>query len=512
MMEKINAVSIKFNPKAYAVFRNLQNKYWFAIGEYVDNAVQSYENNREAIEKIHGHIFQFEIKIDFNWEMDTLTIYDNAGGINSNNFVRAFEPANIPLDNSGLHEFGMGMKTASIWLADIWTVRTSAITESEERTVEFNLHKVLADEKEELSVHTIPIDKDKHYTEIVLKTLSKNAPSAFQVSKLKSHLASIYRKFIRTGQLNLIINGEKLYYNDPEILTAPYYLDKDGEDIYWRKEINYDDGKYKANGFLALLNEMSTSTHNGLALFRRGRVIEGSHDEKYIPKVLFGQIGSFRYKRLFGELELEGFEVSFNKGSFQEQGDIEALMEALKIELSGEKENLLKQADEYRKPKPREAASIVAKELVSALEKEEKNNTLSDKVDQSLQEIENPTINNNNSLLSREAKPLQSHEDSIILKGQKYLLKLDLINEPSITYLYTLSVEDSDAFTKKVNYKVNLGYPFFERFEIFKTDDDYKHILLIVRALVIAELHAPAQGTKNASNVRMNFNSFLNNI
>ena len=66
---------------------------------------------------------------------------------------------------------------------------------------------------------------------------------------------------------------------------------------------------------------MSSSTVNGLSLFRRGRVIEGSHDEKYRPKVLCGQNGSPRYKRIFGELELEGFSVSFNKGSFQEHDD-----------------------------------------------------------------------------------------------------------------------------------------------------------------------------------------------
>lgn len=46
---------------------------------------------------------------------------------------------------------------------------------------------------------------------------------------------------------------------------------------------------------------------------RRGRVIVGGGDERYFPTVIFGQSGSFRYRRLFGEIELEGFEVSFNK-------------------------------------------------------------------------------------------------------------------------------------------------------------------------------------------------------
>ena len=41
-------------------------------------------------------------------------------------------------------------------------------------------------------------------------------------------------------------------------------------------------------------------------------------------------MGSPRYKRIFGELELEGFGVSFNKGSFVEVEDLEALMERYK--------------------------------------------------------------------------------------------------------------------------------------------------------------------------------------
>ena len=509
-MSEINTVSIKFNAKAYNVFRSLQNKYWFAIGEYVDNSVQSYQDNEKAIREYEGDTYKFEINIDFDWEQDTLTISDNAGGINATSFSRAFEPANIPLDNSGLHEFGMGMKTASIWLADVWTVRTSAVNEEVERYVEFDLKKVLASEKEELTVVTVAKPKEVHYTTIILHRLSKNSPSAFQLPKLKSHLASIYRKFIRDKKLCLRINGEQLNYNDPEVLNAPYYLDKEGSNIYWRKEINYDDGTYKATGFLALLNEMSTSIHNGLALFRRGRVIEGSHDEKYIPKVLFGQVGSARYKRLFGELELEGFEVSFNKGSFQELGDIEALMLALKIELSSAEQNLLKQGDEYRKPKLREEAVNVAKELISSLEKEDKNTSLDQKVDQSIKEMDSPLVIHDNIL--NQITPLETHEKPLNIKGQQYLLKLEIINESKVTDLYNLAVEEGINGVRLATYRVNLNHPFFERFEIFKDEDDYKPILTIIRALVIAELHAPSQGTKNAGNIRLNFNIFLRHI
>ena len=139
-MQKIgDSVSIKIQTGVYEQFRYLNNKVWYALGEYVDNAVQSFENNRSRLKQIHGPDFTLNINIDIQREDKKIRILDNAAGIGLDNYYRAFEPANIPIDNSGLHEYGMGMKTASIWLSDVWTVRTKAIGENEEKFVEFDL-------------------------------------------------------------------------------------------------------------------------------------------------------------------------------------------------------------------------------------------------------------------------------------------------------------------------------------------------------------------------------------
>lgn len=508
----INSVSIKFRPGTYSVFRNLQNKVWYAIGEYVDNAVQSYENNKLALKSLHQNDYQFRVDITIDWEQSCIKIYDNAGGIDQQNFQRAFEPANIPLDSTGLHEFGMGMKTASIWLSDIWTVRTAALNEIEERFVEFNLQQVLKDEIEVLDVITDIKEKSAHYTEITLQGLSGNAPSAFQMTKLKSHLASIYRKYIRSGQLVLCINDEVLTYKDPEILNAPATTDPESRSILWKKEIDFAIGKYKVTGFVALLNELSTTEHNGFSLFRRGRVIEGSHDEKYRPKVLSGQGGSPRHKRLFGELELEGFDVSFNKGSFQETSEIDAVMDALKIELSAKGFNLLKQGDDYRKGKAKDDAVKVAKSLVNTLINENSQKSLEQKIEASLQDISNKDLNQNNRRLESSTKVISTHTDEITIKSETIKLRMEIITEPSISNLYSLTIEHSDAFIKSAVFKINMSHPFFSRFDLFKSDEDYKPIIMIIRSLVIAELYAPSEGAKNPGVVRNIFNNVLKNL
>jgi hypothetical protein len=508
----VNTVSIKIQTGVYRSFRNLNNKVWFALGEYVDNAVQSFENNKDALKIIHNGKYQFEVRINIDWENDQIKILDNAAGIDEANFHRAFEPANIPIDSTGLHEFGMGMKTASIWLADVWSVKTASLNELEERFVEFDLDKVLKNEKEVLKVKNIKKNKTVHFTEITLSKLSTNAPTAYQMDKIKKHLASIYRKFIRKGELKLFVNDVELIYEDPEILKAPFHSDPSGKSILWKKEINLSLDKYKVTGFIGILNTMSTSEVNGLSLFRRGRVIEGSHDEKYRPKAISGQIGSPRYKRIFGELELEGFAVSFNKGSFQEQEDLEYLMDALKIEISAKTFDLYTQAQEYRHAKTKDDNVKVAKSIINNIKKTTKTESLKEKVETSLKEINNKNLATKNKQLSKKTTVIETHEEFVTIKGEKYKLKLELITESLITDLYSLQEEKDEFFDRKVTFKINLAHPFFIRYEKFKSEEDYQPIINIIRALVLAELYAPSQGTKGAGNLRLNFNNFIRNL
>ena len=58
-------VSIKIQTGVYGQFRNLNNKPWYALGEFVDNAVQSYENNKSKFKSIYGDNYSLEIKIKY---------------------------------------------------------------------------------------------------------------------------------------------------------------------------------------------------------------------------------------------------------------------------------------------------------------------------------------------------------------------------------------------------------------------------------------------------------------
>jgi len=73
-----------------------------------------------------------------------IIVLDNAAGIALADFPRAFRPADIPPDRSGLCEFGMGMKSAAFWYASKWSVRTSALGESVERQVNLDINSSTA--------------------------------------------------------------------------------------------------------------------------------------------------------------------------------------------------------------------------------------------------------------------------------------------------------------------------------------------------------------------------------
>jgi len=505
-MKQINKVSIALKPSVYSTFRALNNTVSYTFGEYVDNAVQSYLNNKNALLAVEPD-YILEIKITVDWTERTITIIDNAAGINAENYERAFEPAHIPLDATGLNEFGMGMKTASVWLADNWCVYTKALGESVERFTEFDLRKVTSEDKEELIVTEIPRLKNEHYTKIILSNLSNQAPTTSQMDKIKRHLSSFYRKFIRSNEMKIYVNEQQLYYPDYEILEAPYYKNSNGADILWKKEIDFELDGYKAKGFVAILKTMQ-QTANGIALLRRGRVIE----EKYYPPVLCGQVGSPRYKRIFGEIELEGFDVSFNKNRFRDEEDLYAFIGALKDELTTPGFDLYGQAENYRQ-RAKEDTVKIAKGITNTLKKETKPRELTKRVQEAEIKAQNIQLTAHSETLIQKAETLDSHAEAFQLNGINYTLRVDLVTEVTTDKLYSVSLEETSKYdtanSKIIACKINLAHPFFTRFDQFKKADNYQPIVAIFKSLALAEIMAPNRGTTNPSNIRLLFNNYM---
>ena len=501
-MMSVNQVSIALKPNVYNTFRNLVNTLSNALGEYVDNAVQSYFDNKERLRSYEPN-YKLQIKIIMDWEAKSLSIIDNAAGINEENYIRAFEPANIPENNAGLNEYGMGLKTASVWLADNWTVTTKALGENVERVTSFDLQKVTREGKEILKVEEKQKPLEEHYTKIVLTNLSKNAPRTNAMEKVKKHLSSIYRVFIRTDEIEIYVNGEKLVAPDYRILNAPFYKNPDSDSILWKKDIDLDIGKYKAKGFLAILEEINQG-ENGLVLLRRGRVIVGGGDERFFPSCLFGSVGTFKYKRLFGELELEGFEVTFNKNGFKSEDDLHMLLEDIKRDISSEKNNIFIQAEGYRQRSKEKKEKIAQKIKKTLSEKVTDNLLFENKAKKDNENINNTELIKKNECLINESKPAETFSETFICNGNNYSIKYELITETESTDLYSVQEQNGNYICK-----INLSHSFFDYYPQFKNSNGYEPLIKILMAFAKAELNAPSHGTKNPGNLRNLFNQYI---
>ena len=344
----VTKVDIRPGVSVLAVLRHLNYRPWYALSEFVDNAVQSFSEHQAALRKVQGESFKLRVDIDIDTASPPrISIRDNAAGIFESEYSRAFRPAAIPPNRTGLAEFGMGMKSAACWFAPRWMVRTSALGEPVARKVHFDIENIVNDDIEELSIQETTAAPESHYTEIVLEDVF-HVPVGRTVAKLKEHLADIYRAFMRDGILELRFNSDPLEYREPKVLKAAYFKDKAAQLREWCKPIEFDFGNgLSVHGFAAL-REKANTAKAGFSLFRRGRVIQGSGDEGYRPAYIFGSTNSYRYQRLFGELHLEGFEVSHTKDGFRWDDNEQPFLELLREHLDTEELPLLKQAEGYR--------------------------------------------------------------------------------------------------------------------------------------------------------------------
>jgi Histidine kinase-, DNA gyrase B-, and HSP90-like ATPase len=505
--ESNETVDIRPGVSVLSVLRHLNYQAWFALAEFVDNALQSYLQNREALIALspRNSVLHISIVVDAD-SGGMITIRDDAAGIHPQDFPRAFRTAEVPPDRSGLSEFGMGMKSAACWFATKWSVRTSALGDPYERQIHFDIKHIVQDSIEELIVRKKDSVENTHFTEVRLESLH-TTPQGRTISKIKEHLASIYRFFIRDGLLELKYNGEILTYKNPKILSAPHYRTLNLESIDWYKKIDFDFGMgQRVTGFAAILEKGSTSGA-GFALFRRNRLIQGSGEDTYRPAAIFGGQNSFRRQRIFGELDLEGFEVSHTKDGFQWAELEDEFLELLGEELDNPPISLLLQAEGYRaKTRPAEwlrsaetaiqhTAEVIERDVPPVLEEQFEAVIQNEPPPQEL-----PSI-----VMTSERKI------EVELQGKKWIIHLELSHDPAVGDW--LSISDKTAGfgvndKRVIAVRIALAHPFMERFA-GPDRVTLEPIIRLAAGLGLAEIAAREAGASMSGTIRRFLNQLL---
>ncbi len=498
-------VSIRPGVGILSVLRHLNYKAWFAMAEFVDNSLQSYLQNREKLQGLHGNDLRLKVEVEIERSDEVrIKIRDNAAGIATADYARAFRPAELPTDRSGFAEFGMGMKSAACWFAPRWKVRTSALGEPIERTISLDIETIVRDSIEELDVVEHPAGVNDHFTEITLidpydKLQTKTA------SKIKDHLASIYRIFLREQAMELWFNGDRLTYEIPKILVAPFKKTPNEEPRRWYREFSFDFGLgLRASGFAAIREVASTSTA-GFALFRRKRLIEGSLDEPYRPEYVFGTGNSYRKQRLIGEIHLEGFEVSHTKDGFKWEDHEQPFLELLYDELEKHGLPLLSQAELYR---AREAQRDLRAEAEKASARIAE--TVEKEVPRVLEEqaAARPFLEP----LPAAAPPDRSASSRLIEvdhRGAKWRITIELAMDPAIEDWISIADKPAErGQPRAITVRMSLAHPFMQQF-CRADSEEIEALARVAAAIGLAEITARDAGVPQYGTIRRNINQLL---
>ena len=516
----ITVVSIRPDVGVLSVLRHLNYKPWYALAEFVDNSLESFLRHQDRIRSIDGQNakLRVEISIDNSCE-GMITIRDNAAGIYENEYERAFRPAEPPPQINGLSEFGMGMKSAACWFGRKFSVRSCALDEGIERTVTFDIDDIVRTKSDVLPVKTLKANHNHHYTEVILSNLHK-PPQGKTTSKIKEHLASIYRVFIQEGTLELRFRSagvdEILRYDEPEILTA---LPADlllrrrklvAEPQQWKKDIEFDLGSgLKVSGFAALRKKASTATA-GFALFRRKRLIEGSGEESYRPSQIFGASTTAVYQRLFGELHLEGFEVSHTKDGFKWDENEEPFLELLREHLNADPLPLIDQAKEARYDRLRDndaELNVVVNEAVK-----DTGDILRSSATPVLEEQINSTDN-------YDAVPvvllpsIKSWKEVFVieLNGINWQVTVEVTNDPGVSEWIRVFDTGEVQGVRQLGVSLSLANPFMIKF-VGSDFDRIKPFVRLAAAIGLAEITARESGVRQAGEMRRNINQLLGDV
>lgn len=354
---------IKIESGLISVLKAIDNKIHFALGEFVDNSIQSFIENKTKLEKLTPG---FRPKIEILVEGSEITIKDNCGGISSKDEERAFSLAHANPNIAQIGTYGMGMKVSACWFSDNWSVQTKHFNEDVIKTFTVDVEKV-AKGKMNIGPKTKKASGNS-FTIITLKNCHKRTiPHTTEISILKRHISDIYRFFLKDQIIDIYYNDEKLEYVSPSIKTMPVQKDQESISVgklkpenavnyVWKADIERidlgqgKDGPLWAEGEVWLREQGITTGQRGFAIFWKNRLMEGVAGDPWMPGsdvwqiddpedwkkyAIYGGNNRGRNQRLEGYLHVS---PNFKKGFQTNKLD----WEGKKLELAGKlKERLL---------------------------------------------------------------------------------------------------------------------------------------------------------------------------
>ena len=321
----MSPIQLELGLQVIQSYKRLSYTPWHAIAELVDNATQSYFDNRDALDKALSDSHD-KLNIGIVYEPTgggLLRVSDNAMGMSYDELVDALRVGFPPKNTSGRSKYGMGMKTASCWIGNKWTVRTKKLGDTLEHCITVDVNEIASGNND---LHYFRVDgkrETEHYTVIEIKEHNQVFRGR-TIGKIKDFLRSIYRQDLRHNCIVIEWQANALEWSDDDFqfLEAP-----DGS--LYKKSFAFNVNGKGVNGWVGVLGKGGRSKA-GFSILNADRVVRG-WPESWRPEAIYGFQGrnDLINQRLVGEIYLDDFDVSHTKDDILWYGDDQEEVEKL---------------------------------------------------------------------------------------------------------------------------------------------------------------------------------------
>lgn len=292
-----------------SIFQRQNFKLDRVFSEFIDNSLQSYLDHKSELVSLEDGK---KCNVSIIWDSDKITIKDNAFGMNDEEFGRALKlKATNPnaLRNNQLSVYGMGLKYASVYLGNHYSISSTAYQANTRFYAEVDVPNFEKNNPKTIKAKLSSDFDDIHETIITITDL-RIKKTTERENDLREKLGIIYNHYIYQGDLSISVNQIPIRYIRPELRK------KDDGSIYYE---HFDDSflvagkEYSFTGWIGILNKGDQSI-TGINLVQAKRCIELG----YKPEKLFGKGNSFQNSRVIGEIVFnnDNYVLSFNKDRF----------------------------------------------------------------------------------------------------------------------------------------------------------------------------------------------------
>jgi hypothetical protein len=476
-------------------YERLSYKAKSAISEFVDNSTGSYFLNKSYLRKL-DRSFVLHVDIFYDPSRKTISIMDNAMGMDKDELYNALRISRRPQDINGRNEFGMGLKTAASWFSKKWQVITKRADSDYEFSVLVDIENLKKTKQNDFNIDKKLVKDKSHYTVIRLIDVKRNLGSKM-IDTLKADIASIYRKDLNQGDITISFNNEDLYFKNEEVfIDTTDALNKEVKvdiDDY----VEYNGQKFFIKGFVGILKNGSYK-NAGLTLFRRNRVIVGGTGNNYKHPDLFKGANSFFSLRVFGELSLDNWPVTQAKDAFD--WETNGLEDLFISKISRLTKSVFLFATKSQKviepPKPIDITT------------------------ENLETFQGQTVDALKLIKSSDIEAIPIDKKQLILNTGSYLLKVRIGSK-----VYQINVEfkqfsDSQLFNSNqtkdsITIEINTLLPLFKEFrenvDLFSIVQKFI-VLMIISESMIKETNSHPEGLSKPEEIRETLNSIINQI